>query len=613
MINGWWKEKQEPHRALFDALALLQEQQETRESRYRMFLSFYTGRQVTDLYDPPDANLMPIFADESRSIAINVIQSIVDTFVSRIATGNPMPRVLTSGGEWSDRIKSRHLEQFLRGVFDDCGAYSEARRMFKDACIFGDGFLKVAQHDGRVSVERVFPAEIIVDVEASMRTPPRCLYQKYRVSPEVLVALYPKQEKKIIASVTEERKVSGIGTLTLQESVEVVEAWHLPSSSKADDGRHLIAVEHATLFDEQWDRKTFPFVHMQFTDCQLGYFGQGVPERRLDMQREINKMAQRIQEAMHFYAKVDTYAEEGSIDPKHLNNSSGNVIFYRKGSPPPVPRAQGSMPADAFTYLNDLINKAYELEGVSQLSAQSKKPAGIDSGVAIMNLSDLETVRHGEVMDAYQQCFKRLAEEVIYCASQIYQSSDDFEVHYRAKDFVKRIKWKDVDMERDKYVIHVYPANLLPHTPAGRLQTVEQMMGSGLFDKEEARQLLDMPDVQAQMSLSNSSVEDIDFICEQMLVEGKYLPPEPYQNLQLGVSRVMSRWLEARRFGAPDSRLELLQRWIDDALYLLEPPPPPPGAMPPPPGTMPPPPPPEAGLPPEAAMMEPPPDLPPQA
>lgn len=578
MKRPWYKAKGDDlQAALWTHIDALAQDAATRRENIRAWRSLYTGR-----INPIDP-IVTLRGESIKTLAFNLTRSIVDTLVARIVAQKPRPRFMTQGGEYSDQERAKLLEQYVDGVIAATGAYYEMARGFKDSPIAGDGFTKVYPHDGEVCVERVPPESIMVDEYAARDRPPRSLYQIELISADALIELYPKHRLAIAECARSGPLFADPVNPSMAietDEVEVIEAWHLPTTKDSGDGRHVISVRGTVLLDEEWDRQTFPFVHHQFCDCLHGFYGQGVAERQLPLQLEVNKIAQRIQEAMHYHAKADVYVEEGAIDEKHIKNNSGNIVFYKRGQQPPVVRQQGSMPAEVFRYLGDLEKRAFEYEGVSQMSASSKKPAGIESGVALMNLHDFETLRHGEILDRYQQSYQRLAEEIIACAAKLHEHSTDYEVHYRGKDFAKRIKWSEVSMERDRFVITVYPANLLPQTPAGRLETVQQLMGAGFIDRNEALKMLDMPDVRAQLTLSNAEIEDIDATCEDIILRGKYEPPIPTQgNLEFAIQRVTAKFLDARRKNVPDDRLDMLLQWIDDAEAILREAQPPPQAM----------------------------------
>lgn len=154
-----------------------------------------------------------------------------------------------------------------------------------------------------------------------------------------------------------------------------------PVIKGSNDGRHVIAIDNFTLLDEEWERDTFPFCFIRWTERLLGFWGQGLAEQLTGIQVEINKLLRNIQEQMHL-ATPKVFVEAGSkISKAHINNEIWGIIEYA-GTPPTfyVPK---TVSGEIFSHLDRLFSRAYEIAGVSVLAAQSKKPAGLESGVAL--------------------------------------------------------------------------------------------------------------------------------------------------------------------------------------------------------------------------------------
>ena len=137
---------------------------------------------------------------------------------------------------------------------------------------------------------------------------------------------------------------------------------------------------------------------------------------------------------------------------------------------------------------------------------------------------------------------------------------------------MKIIKWADVDMSKDAYVLKVYPTNLLADDPSSRLQDVTELMASGLINQRTASSLLEFPDIENAMSLQNSIVEDIRATIEDIVDEGLYSPPEPFQDLEYAIPQMQSAYIKYKRSNVEIERLELFTRWIEDAMLLVSPP-----------------------------------------
>ncbi len=124
------------------------------------------------------------------------------------------------------------------------------------------------------------------------------------------------------------------------------------------------------------------------------------------------------------------------------------------------------------------------------------------------------------------------------------------------------------------------PASLLPTTPAARLLTVIEMSQACLFDKTETRSLLDFPDIEQYNKLATAPLDEAEMLVEEILEKGKYYPPEPFSNLQLHLQFFQRAYIEAKINGAPEDRLDLMRRYMQECFKLLQPPAPPVAAMP---------------------------------
>lgn len=235
---------------------------------------------------------------------------------------------------------------------------------------------------------------------------------------------------------------------------------------------------------------------------------------------------------------------------------------------------------EVFSHLDRLYNRAYEISGISQLSATSLKPAGLESGVALREYSDIETERFVIVGQAYESAFLEIARQMIDLAKDASEQGKTYEVISYGDKEIEKIKWSDINLREDQYRMKVYPASLLPTTPAARLQTVIEMSQAGLIDKAETRSLLDFPDIEQYNKLATAPLDEAEMLVEEILEKGKYHPPEPFSNLQLHLQFFQRAYIEAKINGAPEDRLDLMRRYMQECFKLLQPPAPPVAAMP---------------------------------
>jgi hypothetical protein len=224
-----------------------------------------------------------------------------------------------------------------------------------------------------------------------------------------------------------------------------------------------------------------------------------------------------------------------------------------------------------FQHLDRLVNQAYEMTGISQLSAQSKKPVGLESGRALREFSDIESERFMVVGQAYEDVFIDLSKQLIALVKDATEDGEEYmSISFTANSGVEKIEWADVNMEEDEYVMRIQPIGSLPQTPAAKLASVTEMHMNGMFTKEEAHQLLEFPDLDRSNKLKNAHIELIDKTIDDMIDKKKYRSPEPYGLSEAGVERVQQSYNLGKLEGVPEERLELLRRWIAQAVSLMD-------------------------------------------
>jgi len=503
----------------------------------------------------------------TNRVTLNVIKSCIDTASSKIAKSKPRPFFLTDNGNWSQQMRAKKATYFMDGWFQQTKTYQKGRMGFQDSGVFGTGALHLFKENKMVQSERVIIEEIIVDEAEGMYGCPQNMYRKKSMHRDVAASLWPEHAAKIFAAnsaIKEDFRADYYADM-----ITVVEGWHLPSGFDSDrkplkDGRHTIAIDNCTLFDEEYDKIYFPFAFQRWTKSVLGFYGTGLAEELVGIQLEINKILRNIQLAQHLMAVPQVWLEAANAATPNakINNAIGGIRYYT-GQPPTfmVPTAMNS---EIYQYLESLYRKAYEITGVSSMSAQAKKPAGVTAAVALETLSELETERFMIVAQEYEEFYLNITDIVTDMMDDLQEEFGDVEINAPYNDYMRRLSWKDVRLDKEAYVLKCFPTNLLPTQPSGKLQRVQELMQAGMFDKEDAISLLDYPDLKAVTARITAPRDDVLKIIGYMLEEGKYVSPEPFMNLTLARKLTQSEYNKAKLQDAPDERLDLLRRFMDD-------------------------------------------------
>lgn len=550
---------------LFGTVKYLQSNQSLRTTNLITSTRLYGNLSLMGLNGLTYSKLASVTNASASRLTYNVCQSAVDAVTSKIAKNKPRPLFLTSGGDYKLQRKAQKLSKFMEGIFYENHAHDMGNMVFRDACIWGTGALFVKNHYGRIRYERCIISEVIVDDVEAFYGKPRSMYRVRNVDRQVLIRMFPNKRKAILdASAAKPDDLGGYPTIS--DEIAVCEAWRLPSSPEMDesntDGKHIIALAGETLFEEKYAKDFFPFVFFHWSKKLFGFWGQGLVEQIQNIQLEINKLLWVAQRSYHLAGSFKILLENGSkIVKEHLNNDIGAVINYTGTPPqyitPPI------LPPELYGHLQTLKNDAFAQAGISQLSAASQKPAGLNSGKALREFNDIETDRFMTVGQAYERFFVDLASITISLARDAYGEKESYIVKVPGKSFIETIDWKDVHMHEDAYVLKCYPVSALPNEPAGRLQTIQELMQAGLIDPEAGRRLLDYPDLDAEEELNNAPQNYLHEILDKIVDEGVLTAPEPFDDLQRAHKLALEYYAKYKCAGLEEAKLDLFRRFID--------------------------------------------------
>jgi len=510
MPLAWWKQaKLEKHGQIFaDLDALRNIDQNGRMSNLAESLGQYLDRDIPRNTDLARWRSMSLDGG-AKQLHLNVSKSALDSVASKIAPHKGLAMFATVAGRWKDRLNARLLEQWSEG-FMHREKYDEvtAPDVFIDGGIFGSSAIKyVDDDDGETfHIERAWPGSLWFDEIGAAYAEPRVMFEVRYMHRHQAAEKWPEYEEMIDAAPDKAAEESGV---TIDEVIEVVEAWQLPSKKGADDGFHVVCIDGATLEERPWTMDKFPFRFWRWSKSPLGFWGLGLMEELRGIQEEVNKLLMRIQDSMHVNATSVCFIHQNSaVDPNDLTNLPGQVVTF-KGQIPPTYALPPSMAAEVYNHLWRLRDAAFEIAGVSQMTAGGKPPPNVESMVAFEYLDENETRRFALVAGRWQSFRLEVVEGAVEYQREVFGDKGG-KVKWGEGTIVDEIDWKDIDLKRDAYVLRAYPVNFLPSTPAGKMRKVEKLASiqigdEPLFSAQEVKSLLDFPDLRKAMDLGTSS------------------------------------------------------------------------------------------------------------
>lgn len=547
IVAEWWKADGDGQLAteLCGTASYLKTNQTYRIRQRAVDIRMYCGLSV---YSYAGSNVSKM--DRTKTLpddrpTFNLIQACTDTLVSRLSQNRPEPKFLTDGGDYKQRHLAQRLNQFMMGEFYQTKFYDKAVQALRDCIVLGVGCLKIYEGDNKkVAVDRVMITDLYVDENDCVNGDPQQLIQVKLMDRGKLMANSAKARKLIIAeapnSVPDNSPDSG---RTTADQVMVVEGWKLPSGPdpKAPGyvpGRHTIALQSGVVFDEEWNKPKFPFVFMNYSDPFLGFFGQGLATQLFGTQMGLNRILYTIARAITLVGVPRIFIEQSSkVVKAHQNNEVGVIITY-SGTKPSYEVAPCNAP-ELYAERDKLIQYGFQQCGVSSMQATSQKPEGLNSGAAIRSYDDIATDRFAALSKRYDNIFVDGAYLIAETSKEIAERDGKYQTVYPNKDGTKEIDLPAMKFLKDPFVIQCFTESALPRTPAGRIQTVTELVQAGILTIKEGARLMRFPDLEQNERLDNAAEERIYQQLDSIVEDGKYIEPDMFLDLSLAQQTVV--------------------------------------------------------------------------
>jgi hypothetical protein len=558
----WWLagSKKDLLEQVLSTVSFLKEAQAYRYRQAGIYARLYGNMP---LFNFAGANLNKMQVSQNLPIdrpTMNVVQSCIDTLVSRVTQAKPRPVFLTDNSNYKERTLAKQMNNFINGELYQTGSARLAPLALRDGAALGTGALKVFRTvDKKVGVERTLLTELLVDPNDAMYGDPRQLFQLKLVDKSVLQEYFPEYRAQIEKAQQAFPDNSAESQRTISDQVMVVEAWHLPSGKDAEDGRHSIVCTSGVIFDEPYKRKKFPFAFLHYSPRITGFWGQGLAEQLMGTQVEINKLLMTISQSINLVGVPRVFVEDGSkVVKAHLNNMIGAIVTYR-GTKPSYEVAP-CVPAEIYDQLQRLVQYAYQQSGVSALAATAQKPSGLNSGEAIRNYDDLQSDRFADLVKRYNAFHVELSHLILEEAIDIAKEDGKYQTVYPNKNATKEIDLPAIEkLEDNPFVIECYDSSSLPREPAGRLEKVVEMLQAGMISPQEGRRLLDYPDIEQVDKLENAGEERILKALDEIVENGKYTPPDPFMDIVLAEKLVSQYYNLYVAAGLEEKKQDLLR------------------------------------------------------
>ena len=526
-------------------------------------------------------------------LSLNICKAVTDTYISLVTKDLPKTTFLTSGADPEVQRKASVMQEFVDGVRETAGVLNLYTELNFDTGKFGTGVIKICEGGSKkkptITCDRVMPWDFLVGEQDGQHRKPRSVFQVHRMDRSKAQALWPDKAEELTTANTvqlDDGDAYNIDDQVVFDMITMVEAWHMPLYEGGPGGIHALVCGDVVVFEEPYLHEHPPFVLLYRQLPTMGVYGTSLCKELAGIQKAINRLLRDATRAEAMCPGHWLVEQNSNVNTASLNDQLG-IIRY-SGTPPQY-EAPVAVSPSLYGQLDRLWQRGFEVIGVSQMAAQSQKPAGLDSGEAIRAYADVTTLRFLPCYRLFQDFAKQVDEQILTVARDIAKKHPNFEVRAMGRASAAIIKASEALLEENEFTLRLAETNAMADDPPAKLAQIQEMMAANLLRPMTGRRLLtDIPDLKEQMSLENASYEAIVRRMEDIIKHGKYRGPEPL--MQLGdlptgdpgaVTIATEFMLKAENDGEPEETLSMLLRWIAEAQDLLTPPappPPPPGA-----------------------------------
>jgi hypothetical protein len=559
----------------------LTDNQKWRTRAAKDLIELYDGRALRGDMTYGGISLEDYTTPYESELTWNVTKSACDSVVSEISgRQKPMGKFLTSGGDWKTKRRARKMEKFVLAVMNQRqGPYLQAWEMmedvFRDSTVVEFGIAKVFWSEGRVQMERHYSWEFYVDPSDAKYGCPKSLFHvrtmerdlalwEFALNPDLDISDY--ERAKITSAINGAPEVDPgrqvYGAERVAKCIRVVEGWHLKIGKMS--GKHCFVINGCTLHEEPWERDHFPFLRLRWDPDIIGWGGHSLAASGQQIHREINENTTKLQERFRICGAKRTFYTAGSVDETAMqSNETETFIEVQAGAPFPQESVPKPIGEAEKMWLDANFQRYYEMQGVSQLKASSRKEPGVESGVAIRTLNDMSSSRFATKAKRYENSFVELAYLIIDTAREAYQAGEIVEV-----PGMEEYDFGDFDLPSTILNITVTPASSLPNDLAGRLQTVQELGQSGLISPPVYKELLNWPDLEKEMDYQTAQRRYIEKTIDMMLDQSESsqdprVAPDPFLPDKPGaLVQCAQAYFDALYNDAPEYNLQLLRDYM---------------------------------------------------
>lgn len=559
--DEWWgRDMGDPDVAslLTAYVVRLLRQDQGRLMRSHGYLDLYEGR-----IGPTDGTASDgqLYVEERFGLDRGMLmasRSAVETTHSRIVGEVPTVRAKGVGSDGSQHLRAMRLSRFLTGVlgslrWDDVVASA----LVMSALKVGTGIVRTrVGPTGRISIESVPVTEVFVDRGESRYGTPSRFYHLKAVDRSVAMGLYGSDPTNVEAIREAPPPYDWVARRLPvghdYDLIDVLEAWDM------DTHRHVACINDAVVCDMPYAHESPPLVFLHFSPPEVGrgFWGQGLIEVLDPLQYEIDEILRDVGTAIRMGSRYKIFADSTDRELNEdalLDPGFGSLVYGQK---PPQFLAPNPVATETINHLQWLIQQLYAMAGTTESAVSGQKPAGIQSGVALLHYHEFATKRYVDFVKRLGTATCDVAYSLIDRAADM-EDCDSWTARYAKGSVIRELRYSDVAMDRSDFVISLQEVSPIPDSFSGREQLIAQMQADGTLPQGYLQRMVEDPDVVRANIIASADADLAESVIERLLDQEAGDPPlDDNMNVDLVTDVVRASLMSSIANGLDDMTLD---------------------------------------------------------
>jgi hypothetical protein len=446
-------------------------------------------RSLWEPKNPPTTYSTPAKGTNGVQTQLNIVKSCIDTLTSKVSQAAVRPYFNSIGGDFDTRNLIVQIQKYFDVWFDEQHGTPKSTMCFRDCCAYSKGIMYVdPESQGLTRVEpwmySINPGEYdsktITEVALNFgRYVPLAKFKDYVTNKKLKDRL--------------EKEPHCYGKYDIYWDLYQGYKYELFESEFITDPLKVDYEQYGGLYRR-------PFVEIWFNQPMNGYFPPSLADDLYAIQKEVDEIVKRMDVATRNAVIGMVLLPEGAGFKGSDIENGYHIYPYQAsvdGAKPEIV-TPAPMAMEWVNILKQYIQWAYEVVGISQVSASSKIPSNVESGKMLDSLENAESERFNQQLQQFTHFSIDCTRVAIDCFPKDKPIIDK-------KTSGDKLTWGEVRAKRALYEIQFTPASILSKNPEEKINQISALAAQGIIDKGMIADLLQIPDIEKAESTVSAS------------------------------------------------------------------------------------------------------------